>query len=194
MYSKNEHLFDTLACPRNLDKTLLIFRILLRGADFEPAYPDVDFLTIAIKGWSESRLRSWERLATMHVAQYNPLENYDMRDQYTDTNNGKTTGTTTANVATSESNTDEEKVSAYNANDYQPSRQNLGNNSGNSNTTSNSSGTSNNTLQHEQYRHGNIGVMSTQDLITQEAKLWTEYDVYDVIASEFVDTFCVQIY
>ena len=170
MYRHNQNLFDNLSCPASLDRTLLIDRILLRSADYEPVYPDLTFFRLFVKSWSAGRLRAWERLAYMYTCEYNPLENYDMKEKWFDDSNSHN------------KSENEGKVSGYNTHDYHPSRLNLGE----------SKSTARN--DHEGRRHGNLGTMTTQTMIEQEVNLWKEYDVYDVIANEFVNTFCVQIY
>lgn len=46
---------------------------------------------------------------------------------------------------------------------------------------------------HELHAHGNIGVMSTQDMINQEREV-VKFNIYDYIITEFKNRFCVLVY
>ena len=46
---------------------------------------------------------------------------------------------------------------------------------------------------HELHAHGNIGVMSTQDMIKQEREI-ALFNLYDIIIDEFKQRFCVMVY
>ena len=46
---------------------------------------------------------------------------------------------------------------------------------------------------HELHAHGNIGVMSTQDMIKQEREI-ALFNLYDIIIDEFKQRFCIMVY
>lgn len=46
---------------------------------------------------------------------------------------------------------------------------------------------------HELHAHGNIGTMSTQDMINQEREV-SKFNIYDYIITEFKNRFCVLVY
>lgn len=46
---------------------------------------------------------------------------------------------------------------------------------------------------HELHAHGNIGVMSTQDMIAQERKI-DLFNIYDIIIEDFKMRFCILVY
>ena len=47
--------------------------------------------------------------------------------------------------------------------------------------------------EHELHAHGNIGVMSTQDMIQQERQI-DRFNIYDIIIEDFKMRFCILIY
>lgn len=46
---------------------------------------------------------------------------------------------------------------------------------------------------HELHAHGNIGVMSTQDMISQEREV-SKFNIYDYIITDFKSRFCILVY
>ena len=69
------------------------------------------------------------------------------------------------------------------------------NNKSGSDSATETENTSGNTSQtHNLYARGNIGVMSTQDLITQEIEVRYKFNIYEIIAREFKEKFCNLIY
>ena len=42
--------------------------------------------------------------------------------------------------------------------------------------------------------HGNIGVTTNTYMITEEIKMRTEYNLYNIIVNDFVNKFCVGVY
>lgn len=95
---------------------------------------------------------------------YNPIENYNMLEGSDDTS--ESSGTTTANGIEKFSDTPQNDIG--NLDDHLTNA-----------TTSESSGdsTSKNSSKHTAYRHGNIGVTSTQQLIEQERKITIDLDM-----------------
>ena len=49
------------------------------------------------------------------------------------------------------------------------------------------------TVKHERIEQGNIGITSTQDLISQERQI-ALFNVMDVIIKDFIKRFCLAIY
>ena len=86
MYNWDNTLFSNLSTPTGIDNSLLIDTILLNGGEFEVLYADVDFMKNAIGRWSNKWQRTMERWIAVLEKEYNPIENYDRIEDWTDAN------------------------------------------------------------------------------------------------------------
>ena len=75
--------FDDL--PAGIDKDVLINNILLRGGEFEVIYSDPYFMQESIYTWLAKWRRTLEKWLAALAATYDPLNNYDRHEEYTDT-------------------------------------------------------------------------------------------------------------
>lgn len=67
-------------------RAIYVQRILTDAMDLELVYPDPKFMKEAIKWWSISHLRNWERMIlVLERERYNPIENYNRTETWTDT-------------------------------------------------------------------------------------------------------------
>ena len=107
LYQYDNSIFADMAIPPKLDRNTLIDNILLECAELEILYPDADFFKFAIKLWSEKEISRWNALYSTTQYDYNPTENYDRHETYTDTTNSE--GISNYNGK----NSNEQKVSAY---------------------------------------------------------------------------------
>ena len=85
LYNWDNTLFEKLTVPEALDKQTLVDNILLRSGNFEVLYPNPDFCKDAIGVWSRKWSGTIARWVTALSIEYNPLENYDRQEQWTDT-------------------------------------------------------------------------------------------------------------
>ena len=132
----NEDLFEQLDLPEGIDKDTLTNNILLQGADFEVMYSDPMFMKDAIGLWASKWYRTFEKWVDALSLEYNPLENYDRKEDWSDTlnkgiktsarrDNGNTrTFLNTDTETPGTTVTDEKQVSAYDSSTYQPSEKN----------------------------------------------------------------------
>ena len=84
LYQYDNSIFADMAIPPELDRNTLIGNILLECAELEILYPDADFFKFAVKLWSEKEIERWNALYSTTQYDYNPTENYDRRETYTD--------------------------------------------------------------------------------------------------------------
>ena len=105
MYNWDGTLFDLLNVPNTVDKQTLIDTILLRSGEFEVLYPDFDFLKFSIGAWSRKYQPTFTRWASALALEYNPLENYDRIESWTDTNTGTQTVANTGTQTTTNTGT-----------------------------------------------------------------------------------------
>ena len=132
----NESIFDLLTLPDGIDKDDLVDNIILEGGEFEVLYADPHFFRQAVYTWSRKHYRTFEKWITALNIDYNPLENYDRIEDWSDTgkeiSNKKNNDTIKSNGANdvSESVKEQDKtktnsetentVSAYDSSSYQP--------------------------------------------------------------------------
>lgn len=82
-------IFDDMAVPSVIDKTLLVENIVENCAELELLYPDVPTMKRIIPNWSARRLPVWARMGEALAAEYNFLHNYDRTESWTDTREGE---------------------------------------------------------------------------------------------------------
>lgn len=87
----NLSLFDNLNLPSDIDKDTVVDNIMLEGADFEVLYADPYFMRAAIGTWSNKHYRTFEKWIAALNLEYNPLENYDRQEDWTDALDSDTT-------------------------------------------------------------------------------------------------------
>lgn len=134
MYKFDNSLFDNLKLPEGLERTDVINQILLDSSHFEVLYPDFDTMKELIGLWSDTWARTFNKWVNVLSLKYNPIENYDRMESWTDSANrsGQSQRTESRDYATqlnvnasstdSTSNTGGDstihKVSAYDSNNY----------------------------------------------------------------------------
>lgn len=205
MLANGDDLFSLMTLPDGIDKDTLTGNILLRGGEFEVLYADPVFMRDMISIWA----RKWSRTFTKWVEalsiEYDPLENYDRREEWTDTrnrNDSSTEGTSASSNVSGNVNTTgtaEKKVSAYDSNTYQPSEQSTTSNNETSGSNTSSSGSLNRSgEEHEGAKHlgrihGNIGVTTSQMMLESQLSI-SEWNLYEHITDLFLSEFIIPIY
>lgn len=139
----NHSLFDLLDLPEGIDKETLTDDIVMQGGEFEVLYSDPYFMRQAIGSWSKRHYRTFLKWISLLNMEYNPIENYDRMEEWTDKGkeNLHQTGHSEDNITTDSSvnqdqsistsdsgttsGTTENKVSAFDSSTYQPSDQNI---------------------------------------------------------------------
>lgn len=92
LYTYNPDLFKYFHYPFEgqadapYSKDEYVNKILIDAMDMELVYPDPEFMKKAINFWSISMLDSWERMADALLKKYNPIENYNRTETWTDKN------------------------------------------------------------------------------------------------------------
>ena len=195
--SNNQSLFDDIVIPASIDKDTLVNSILLESAEFEVLYSNPSFMHQAIQLW----FRKWNRTFTkwMEVLElkYNPLDNYDRSEEWSDKSGTYSAGTVSdeSHGTTNDNGSSINNVSAYDSDTFEPSE----NSSSSSNasvdnkTDTTTASTTDTSSIHTGRVHGNIGVMSTQELLTRELEV-DKFNVYNQIVDMFLREFCLLIY
>lgn len=176
MYNYNEHLFDDLVLPENIDKDDFIASLLIEAGEFEVLYPDYDFLKTSIKLWGIKWNRTFSEWYRGTQSTWNPIENYDKYETSKDVlkhQRNLQDKTTYGSNSTDEQITDatnEHKVAAYDSNDYAPKEKSIINagkakNTRGGNDTLDHTGNSKDVTKRESHIHGNIGVTQASDML-----------------------------
>ena len=105
LYNYDNTLFDGLTVPDGMDKDTLVALILQNTYNLECVYFDGNFLKAAITAWSAANQYKWRTLQKTTEFTYNPIENYDRKESYRNTDTGtitsEGTGTSYAGKSTS---------------------------------------------------------------------------------------------
>lgn len=218
LHDLNDDLFENLVLPEDVDKDTITENILLRGGEFEVLYSDPYFMKDAIGLWSRKWNRTFTKWVEALALEYSPLENYDRKEDYTDTlNKGISTNSTrNSNNTRTFNNTDtttpkttyteETQVSAFDSSSYQPSQQvtttptSLGDTIAHSGTIKDTSGEGVKGSEKEKSKtihdgriHGNIGVTTSQQMLEAELSI-SEWNLYEHITDLFLSEFVIPIY
>lgn len=175
MYAYDNTIFDDLELPEDVDRQMIIDKICFDNAELSLLYIDPDAMKQLIKNWSTVQCPNWTRIAEALEAEYSPIENYDRYETFTDTGSSSTqqsTGTT-------------RKVAGWNNDSALTPSEGV---------DSSGSGSASNTNTRTGHLHGNIGVTTAMQMITEEVKLRSTITLADVISSSFRKHFCIMIY
>lgn len=183
LYNFDNTIFDNFALPAqiNSEKDTLIDNLLMECAEFEILYADPDFMKSAIKAWSGSMVRVWEKLYNTTTFDYDPIANYDRNETWTDTDSRKIQNDRTPNLTNTQAQNSFENAGMVDA------------------IKSTEAGTDKNVEQHSGNivhtgrAYGNIGVTTTQQMIEQERES-VLFNMFQVIIDDFKMRFCLMIY
>ena len=204
LYNYDNTLFDGFNVPKRLVKQIAIDTILMRTRELEILYPDFTYLKNRIAIWSNKYQINWEKLYDTTVLEYNPIENYDRIEDWTDTDDETTSSardntiksTSTNEIMNSVNITDQN--TAFNSGladhakqitDGDTTEKGSITNTEKENVNDGRTGTHTRTGR----AHGNIGVTTSQQMIQSERDL-VVFNLYDVIAESFIENFCLMVY
>lgn len=206
-----------LDLPEGMSEETMSDYIYMYAGENETRYSDPDILERLVHTWFTSRKTDFQYMWDALHAEYNPIENYDRHDDFTEeidstTNresNVKTTQKGEANTVDSSTTTPgritEEQVSAFDSGSYQPAKKiaesgtesSEGTSHGTNSSTTTGEDTEQSVLDHTKKNtgrsHGNIGVTTNQQMIESELHL-RRFNLYKTIALEFEDEFTIPVY
>ena len=85
LWMQDPTIFNSLHLPAGVDLATVRDTILYDLADLEVLYPSAPFMNTMIDLWSTKENPTWTRLYNAMQLEYNPLENYDRQEDWTDT-------------------------------------------------------------------------------------------------------------
>lgn len=191
--NNNQSVFDDLELPSSVDKETLIDTIMLDVGDYEPLWYDPFFFRNMVGIWSKKWFRTFEKWGNALEIEYEPLENYDRREEWEEATNdtSKMNGIINGNSTINNNSNSKNNVSAYNSVDYSPSDENIFSSSQTDKNNSTSDSTTVNTSSNKRSgrAHGNIGVTTSQQMLQAELDVssWNLYQhITDIFAKEFL--------
>lgn len=205
----DKKLFDDIRLPEAINKEELINLIMIECGDLFPYYQQPAYLKMQIDNFFNRKYDGFSKMAAALAMEYNPIENYDRMEDWTD--KAKETGHDTSAESVRGKATDEThdnntgrsvgEVSAMDSSSFVNDSQNTSTSSGSSNaTTTNESsrGTSStnareNESTHSGRVHGNIGVTTSMQMVEAELSL-REYDLLERIVRLFEKDVIIQLY
>lgn len=84
----DDSLFDDMKIPDGVDRDTAVNRITSVCADIPLLYADWGYMRAAIGTWSATRLRGWEKVRDVLNVDYDPIANYDRKEEWTDEADG----------------------------------------------------------------------------------------------------------
>lgn len=186
-------IFDGIVIPSELDRSTLIDRIMIRCMEFSVGHTDPEFMHEQILNFFKVHARTFEKWVELEKVKYNPLDNYDRHEEYKGSGSHENENENSGTSHNEDILTDTSKRTAFNSTSFEPyeriDRTEI--NDGSSSLNGSDNGTY--ADEHEIYTHGNIGVMSSQDLYRQEWET-VQLNIYKTIADLFCDEFCIMVY
>lgn len=217
----NDGILGELVVPEGVDIEVVKDNLLAETAELEVIYPDAIFMQAMIGRWSAKELPVWQKLYDTTILKYNPIENYDKTEKWSEDENttknldSEATGNSTTQTDSTSKTHDEtdtnngtnKYVSAYNETEFTPTEKTTGNaqtiEDSNNTTESDinvkskdglvSDERGKRLLDREGEIRGNTGFYTKQKMIEQERKI-AEYNIIDVIINSFKNRFCLQVY
>lgn len=201
---------NKVANPWVPDKQTFIDYLVMECAELELVYPSLPTLKKMISIWAAVRLPVWKALYNTLLYSYNPIWNKD--GTITETHNFTGSDIRTPNLITADQSTvtnmqtvnhgtNEHDVTGYNANSFSPDTLDTTNATSTTNGATGNTRTETGTDEHEmtdagtmtRTEGGNIGVTMTQDMIQKQRDI-VMFNLYETIALEFKNKFCLLVY
>ena len=213
----NDDLFENVSFPDGIDKDLFVDTVLEQSADFELLYSEYDNLKFFMGNWSKRWYRTFQKWVDVLSIEYDPLYNYNRYEEWEDSESSNTvrdldgttsdhlTGETDTTDTVNTTGSDELSVVAYNSDVYHNKEKHVtagtsaATGHSETETTGTGSSTEDETISgttygdHSGHMYGNIGVMSTQDMLQQELDV-QRFNLIQQITDCFINEFCIMVY
>lgn len=168
-YYLEDGLFKNLVLPDGIDKDVLIYVIMTECGEMQPVWTNPDFMQDMIGLWSGKWYDTFEKWADALAIDYDPLNNYDRTEEWTD------------ELYHSAGGSAETNKSAYDSSTLTPYDKVTTNDSGNSFDT------------RKGHVFGNIGVTTSQQMLQAQLDI-VAWNIYEHIKDLFMQDFCIMIY
>lgn len=98
-------LFGLLQLPEGLNKDILVNDIIYRAGEFEVLYNNPDYVRFSLGAFSLKWQDTWAHWLAALTEDYDPLENYNRHEEYTDKHTGTQTNALTGSDTTANTGT-----------------------------------------------------------------------------------------
>lgn len=195
-------ILNGITLPTGLDLDTLKNSIILECAELEVLYSAPSFFRWAVDAWSLKESPTWEKMYKALQIEYNPLENYDRSESWSESGthgNNKTVNNSTETTGNATTSGDAKHyVTGYNSNAEVLQAHDVTTGSDINTSSATGTGTEAETGEHNDTRagriHGNIGVTTSQQMLKAEFDLAPEINMYNIITRSFRNRFCLLIY
>ena len=170
LYLYDPSLFDDITIPSQLDRDLLVTRLVNDLAELEILYPDPEIMKENITNWSAIMSRSWQKMADVLYEDYDPFINIRRHEERTVTE--------TRDLANSGSLS----LVAWDESEPSERQSNTGTNTGT-------------VITHDVYDlEGDSAITDAQDVARKEIQLRRDNEMYQIIINDFKKAFCLMVY
>ena len=190
--TRNIDLFEKLSFPDGIDKETAIQNILLMCDEKELLYPNPDFMIEAIGLWSKKWNRTFTKWIKALNIEYNPLENYDRQESWSDSTSSSESNSASASDSSYGSNSMLNDVSAFNSDYLRTDSASKNDARNNASSSSKANNLKAELSKHEGRVHGNIGVTTSQQMLQAEIDI-DRFNIYDEIAIIFMREFVLAL-
>lgn len=216
-HNAGDDLFVNMDLPQGVNLEILENNILFQGGEFEVQSANPFFIQTMIGNWSKVYYDTVDRWVKALAIEYAPLENYDRQEHWTDEADGTGSSSRSGSIDNDRtiretgtldaSTTDhtETKKSAFDSSNYSPYQDENSTGSIDQDTTNNTTitddtsitdgtnTTTSNDSEHNGRVHGNIGVTTSQQMLTQELDMGY-WNLYQRITDLFLREFTIPVY
>lgn len=197
LYNYDETLFEGMSLPQAvlddegqeiapaIDKAQVIDLIIAECGELNLVWSNPSYLKNLITQWSAAKNLKWQRSYDALATKYNPLENYDRKED--------AQSIRTPNLLSEYDNSGDGSSKEF-ENGYNSGEQVQSSSTENESQTSGSTkqtGTDTNVVTSR--IHGNIGVTTSQQMLESELKIANNITI-ETIVEDFRDHFCVVVY
>lgn len=197
LYHFHEGLFDQLELPDGVDSEIVINTILDKAADFEVIYADPFFTENMIGLVSRKWQRTFQKWYDALQLTYNPIENYDRYEHWTDdgTNTGTVKDDGGSHGTSSSDGKSDEYVTTYDSDNLHLNTETVDHSEAEADNTNHNTNTRDlkDNNEHDGRMHGNIGVTTSQEMLEAELEI-DEWNIYEHIADIYVRELCIMVY
>ena len=180
LYTYSDTLFDNLTMPTvkvpsvpglpvSPDKDTLIATILEKSSDFPVLYPNFDFMKFMVGVWSNNCQYMMKNLWESMGYDYKPIDNYDRNSTISRTTSTNASGTSVGSST------------AFNSDTFKDTGK----------TTDSSSAGGTETV--TEHTYGNIGVTTAMTMLSEQREI-VMFHWYEIVAQDFINKFCIQIF
>ena len=194
---QEDDLFTNLNLPPDMDTGTFIGVVMQKGAEFEVLYADADWFKNFIGVWSDKYYAMFERQLRALAIEYDPLENYDRKEEWSDLrqSNNKQKNNSSSMSSSLSDREDTQNVAAFDSSSYSPKDQSLGKNkiSASDVGVNDSEHQGNESGLRTGRAHGNIGTVTSQSMLKEEWEV-AKLNIYEEAADLFLNEFCIYVY